>query len=143
MSYRDTYIAYRGTWDGVITCEYRKVAFQAGNPPVTWGIANLSSNTMTHKGGPNIPDGSPWSKSIDPSVVHIIGDNLVMYASSSKFGNNAISTTFSTANFKSSQSGVTNDTLIIDPVNVTVGSSVLGGIGMSSWGRLGTTVNVS
>jgi hypothetical protein len=96
-----------GTADAIVPSVYK-----------TFG-SNLTNNaTLTIT--PAIPDGSAWAKTIDSYWGHIIGNNILFHATSSKYSAALIQATFSTTNFSSIAQGQTDDTLKLDSPSALV-----------------------
>ena len=87
-----------------------------------------------------IPDASPWSKKLWGSYGQIIGNNILFWGQSNKFGGNAIAANFSLTQFNSSTTDPANanDTLKLNPITYKFDGNLSSGVvGIR---KIGTTV---
>jgi hypothetical protein len=107
----------------------------------TFGTNLTNKLEITHS--QNIPDGSPWSKTIDSWFGHVIGNNIMFHATSTRYGSVYVQAKFSTTVFSSVAQGQTNDTLKLDSPTALVNPQTSAPATITSNfrpGKFGTTV---
>ena len=104
------FMTTHGTFTSVQAGLIYRLAYSNGKIYKTFGttIGPFIQNTNDL----SMPDGSAWSKQIDPSYGQIIGSNIQFLGISSRYGAQLINTTFSTTQFSSVARA--NDTLKLD-----------------------------
>ena len=129
-------LSTKGTWSySDIGNNY---VFAAGRVYKTFGSSLLSSQLKQI--GAALPDGSAWSKMINPGFTQVIDNQISFVGTSVRFGTSLITTTFSTTSFNSAY--IANDTFKLDAANAKlfVGQQWPTDVSSSSPGNFGTVV---
>jgi hypothetical protein len=147
----DMWMTYKGSFQSNYGASniYRYKA-NSGHIYQTIDASPAFAGQYTTTGVVNIPDGSPWSKSLISYFGHVIGNNILMYVNSIRYGTIKVQTTFSTSEFASVQAGMTNDTLKLDSAGALISPQVTTAQYTSTWpaavatsfnpGNMGTVV---
>lgn len=124
----DMWFTYKGSFASALAANnvYRYKA-SAGHVYQTLDSNANFAGQFTLGGAISIPDGSPWSKVLYTYTGHVIGNNILMRANSTRYGDVLVQTTFDTSSFSSVQAGVTNDTLKLDSAGAIINPGSISG----------------
>lgn len=108
----EIYETVKGSFDSSTIAHIFRLSSSDNYVYRTFGANNSAKLLLNY--APGIPDGSYWSKVLVTHWAHIIGNNIMFAAVSSRYGYKNILATFSTTSFSSIAQGQVNDTLKLD-----------------------------